>query len=54
MKRKHIVFFTIVTLVCVVALIIFQLAGDGGYFGGSGQKAIDGPGPVAPVGAPAE
>ena len=55
MQRKHVVFFTIVALVCVATLVLFQMFGDGGYFGGAGpQQAIDDAAPVAPVAAPAE
>jgi hypothetical protein len=36
MQRKHVVFFSIVALVCVATLILFQMFGDWGYFGWGG------------------
>jgi len=55
MKRKHVVLFTIITLVCIVTLVIFQMFGDEGYVGevGGPQQAIE-TAPIAPVDAPAE
>jgi hypothetical protein len=51
-KRKHIIFFSVVVLVCVATLIVFQMMGDGGYIGGGrSQQAIE-TAPVAPVSAP--
>ena len=45
MQRKHVIFFTIVALVCVVALIIFQMLGDPNPMGGGPEDAL----PAAPA-----
>jgi hypothetical protein len=48
MKRKHVVFFTIVTLVCIVALILFQAFGDPAFLG-TGNPPPEQGNPSAPA-----